>query len=194
LRNIIALVGATIGAAGAIPYILDTIKGKTHPNIVTWVTYTIINTVSMIAAYQSGAIQTAIFGAFGVLAVSSIAVVGIKHGVRKYTAFDIACQILAIAGIIAWRLTGEPAVAVSIMLAVFAIASAPTWRHAWLQPFAETWEGFFIGIVGTVITLASLADFNFVSLAMLIAILCNNTIIIFIVLSRRRVARAAQAH
>jgi len=186
LRNLLAILGATIACSGAIPYILDTIKGKTHPNIVTWVTYTLINAINALAAIQAGATSTALFSTFGVVALGCITVTAIKHGVRKYTRFDMVCQALALVGIIVWRATGAPAAAVSIVLIVFVLASLPTWRHAWIAPQAETWEGFVIGAVGSVITVASLSSASFVALGYPVAVIINNLTIALIVTGRRK--------
>ncbi|HEX3082473.1 MAG TPA: hypothetical protein VHQ86_04410 [Candidatus Saccharimonadia bacterium] len=186
MRSLLAVLGAVIASSGAIPYIIDTIKGKTHPNIVTWVTYTLINCINAVAALQAGATSTALFSGIGVLALGCITITAIKHGVRKYTLFDITCQILAVAGIIVWRATGSPGAAVAIVLCVFMLASLPTWRHSWIAPQAETWEGFVIGAAGSILTLASLPSPSFVGLAYPTAVIINNLTIASIILSRRK--------
>ena len=188
MRNAIALIAAIISSAGAIPYIIDTIKGKTHPNIVTWVTYALINGINAVVALNAGAPRTAVLSIFACAATATIAVMGIKHGVKKYTAFDIACQALAIAGIIIWQLTGTPALAVAIALSVMVVASLPTWRHAWMEPQAENWQGFAIGGFGSLLTITSISEFNFIALAFPIAITLNSAIVVAVVLSRRRQA------
>jgi|SRR6185369_12257709 len=186
MRNALALAAAIIASTGAIPYIIDITRGKTHPNLVTWVTYTLINIVGGFAALNAGEPRTAFLNLFGALATGSIAAMGIKHGVRTYSKFDVACQILAVIGLIVWQLTGVPAIAVAIALFVMLIASLPTWRHAWIAPYAETWQGYLIGAAGSALTVATLSGFNFVALGFPIAIILNNSTIVGIVLIRRR--------
>src|SRR4051812_17314343 len=108
MHDVLAVAGALISSTGAIPYIIDIVKGKTHPNLVTWVTYSLVNIVAALAAFNAGEPRTALLSFCAFLATGAIAFMGIKHGVRKYTTFDIACQILAVVGIILWQLTGNP--------------------------------------------------------------------------------------
>lgn len=186
MRNALALVAAIISALGAVPYIIDVVRGKTHPNVVTWATYALINAINAVAAFNTGAPRTAMLSVAGFVATGSIAAMGITKGVKKYTPFDVSCQILAIAGIIIWLFTGTPAIAVAVALFVMLIASLPTWRHAWLVPAAETWQGFAIGGLGSLLTVVSLSEFGFIPLAFPVAITANSLILVSIILFRRR--------
>ena len=186
MRNTLALVAGLIAFAAAIPYIIDTIKGKTHPNVVTWGTWTLLNVINVAATLNSGAIQTALLAAFTALGTGTIAILGIKKGVKKYTALDIVCQALAIAGIIAWILTDNAAIAIAIAQFVILAAAVPTWHHAWISPFAETWEGFAIALLAGTLTLFSVSTYNFTSIASPLVFLLNSAVIVSIVLIRRK--------
>ncbi len=188
MRNAIAIIAGLITIAGTLPYIIDTAKGKTHPNIVTWLTWTLVNLINTAAALSTGALQTALFGGFSALSTGTIAVMGVKRGVKRYTPFDIGCQVFAVIGIIIWKLTNQPDLAIIIALIVDYAAVLPTWRHAWLAPFAETWQGFAIGGSSAVLTLFAIAHFNFVSLAFPVAIAASNMVTVGIILIRRRQA------
>jgi hypothetical protein len=109
-----------------------------------------------------------------------------KNGVKIYTRFDIACQVLAIAGIIAWQLSGSPVLAVALALSVFLVASLPTWRHAWIAPHAETWEGFVLGGTGSFLTVVSLTQYGFIELAFPTAITLNSILMVSIILGQRQ--------
>jgi len=105
--------------------------------------------------------------------------------VKKYSVFDIACQGLAIGGLVAWRLTGQPDLAVLIAVSIDLVAALPTWRHAWIAPFAETWQGFAVAAGAAALTLATITSYTFVSLAFPILVLTNCSVIVIIVISRR---------
>ena len=104
---------------------------------------------------------------------------------KKYSVFDIACQGLAIGGLVAWRLTGQPDLAVLIAVSIDLVAALPTWRHAWIAPFAETWQGFAVAAGAAALTLATITSYTFVSLAFPILVLTNCSVIVIIVISRR---------
>jgi uncharacterized protein with PQ loop repeat len=67
VRDLLAIVAGIITVAATLPYIINTIKGKTRPNIVTWFTWTLLNTITAIAAYSGHAYQTTIFAGAGAL-------------------------------------------------------------------------------------------------------------------------------
>lgn len=186
MRNAIALLAGIISFASALPYIYDTAKGKTHPNVVTWFTWTLLNLINTVVAINADAAQTAIFTGFSGLATGTIAVMGLRNGVKKYTPFDVACQVVALLGIVLWRLTDNPSLAVGIALGVDITGALPTLRHAWIAPFAETWQSFAIGGVAALLTLISISNYNFVSLAFPVWIGINCALLVGIILTRRR--------
>jgi len=186
MRQILSTAGALILFLSGLPYIIDIIKGKTHPNLVTWITWTLLNVINAVAAASTGAISTAILAASAGLTTAIIVTMGFKHGVKRYTRFDIICQALALVGIVIWRLTASPDLAIAIALSVELIAAFPTWRHAWVSPHAETWEGFGISIPAGLLTIASLTNFTFVTLAYPIVLVGNCAVIVSIILGRRR--------
>lgn len=186
MRNAIALLAGIISFASAFPYIIDTAKGKTHPNVVTWFTWTLLNLINSIVAISSGAVQTAIFTGFSGLATGTITVMGLKRGVKHYTPFDYACQGIALLGIVLWRLTDNPSLAIGVALAVNITGALPTLRHAWIAPFAETWQGFAIGGFAAALSVVTIASYNFVSLAFPVWIGINCLLMVGIILGRRR--------
>jgi len=132
MRELLTFVAGLIILASPIPYIIDIIRNQTHPNMVTWVTWTLINGINTAAAFSAGAWQTGIYGLCGTLATAAIAVLGLWYGVRKYTRFDIICQGVALLGLPLWLLTKQPALAVTMELGVDLAGGLPTLRHAWL--------------------------------------------------------------
>jgi hypothetical protein len=184
MRNAVALIAGLVAVFSTLPYIRDTLKGKTKPNIVTWLTWCLLNTITAFAAYAAHANQTAIFAGAAALCTGFVVIVGLKRGVKKYTTFDIVCQILALVGIILWRLTGQPAVAISINIAADCIGVLPTYRHSWRLPHEETWQSYAIGGVSAVLAIASIQVFNYVSLAYPVYIFLSDASLVWVILYR----------
>lgn len=186
MKNTLAIAAGIISFISAFPYLLDTLKGKTHPNLVTWITWSMLNGLSTLAALSAGAPQTALLSGAATIGTGAIVLAGLKNGVKRYTRFDIICQGLALAGLVLWKLTNDPNTAVALAIGVIIIAAIPTWHHAWVAPRAETWEGFAMGGVAAILTFASLTDFTFASLAYPTMFLCNSILMTSIILGRRR--------
>ena len=187
MREIFVIVAGIISVVSSLPYILDIAKGKTHPNLVTWLTWTILVAINVWVAITAGAYQTAILSGAVLLADIAILSMGFRKGVKKYTPFDIICQILALIAIALWRLTGNPSLAVILSLSALLVAAMPTYRHAWMAPFAETWEGFAMAVAAGLLTIASLSKYDFIALAFPFITVLNCGVVVTIILTRRRV-------
>ena len=186
MRSDLAFVAGCIAIAGAIPYILDTLKGKTHPNIITWFTWTLLNTINAVAAQSSGATQTAIFSTAGALATGAICIVGLRYGLKKYTRFDVICQSTALLGVVLWQLTNQPTVAVLVNVITDFAGWLPTYRHAWKSPHAETWQTFAFSGCSSALTLISIQRYTLIALVFPAYILSANIAIVSTILARRQ--------
>jgi hypothetical protein len=186
MRIDLLILAGLLTPLGYFPYIADTIKNKTHPNLVTWFTWTLIAVINTAAAISTHSTHTAVFSGITTIGNGAILIAALKHGVKKYTLFDFICQALALLGVVLWRLTSSPSLAVLFCVLVIAIAALPTWRHAFLRPFEETWQGFVIGSTSGFVTIASLSSFTFVSVAFPLTASINSALMVCIIVSRRR--------
>jgi hypothetical protein len=186
MKNVLIIVAGILSIISFIPYITDIIKKKTHPNLITWSTWMLVSGINTAAAISDNALHTALLSGASALGDVIIVVLSLKRGVKKYTPFDIVCQVIAAIGIVLWLATGNPSIAVILSLSVIVIAALPTWRHAWLKPSEETWEGFAIAVVAGILTLFSLRSFTLVALAFPIVLIVNCSVMTSIILVRRR--------
>jgi len=183
MRELLTLAAGIIVVVSPIPYVVDIVRGKTRPNMVTW---TIINAINMAAAFSAGAWQTGIYALAATIATGTISVLGIWHGVNKYTPFDIVCQVIALLGIPVWLLTKQPALAIAIELCVDFAGGLPTLRHAWRSPGEETLRTFLLSAVAGLLLLISLKQYSFVAVAMPTYIMLFDSAITTTILLRRQ--------
>lgn len=193
MRTFLIVIASIIPIVGAIPYFIDSIKGKTKPKFATWSTWALLNGINAAAAFSDGSLPTAVASSAGVLATGAIALIALRNGFSQYTRFDAMCQLLALLGIVLWLLTSEPAAAVIMIIIVDFFAGAPTIRHAWSEPFAETPAAFMTGALGSAIIIASLERLTFVGVALPLWILIFDVFVVGIIFMRRRALRASGA-
>jgi len=186
IQEFIAVIAGIIMVVTMIPYILDTIRGKTHPNIVSWFTWTLLTAIGTFAAFSEGAITTAIFSLAATLSTLMIVILGLRGGVKRYTLFDVMCQGVALLGIVLWQITQSAELAVAIVVVTDMIAALPTIRHSWIAPHAETWQTFAYGAFSAALTLFTITQFTFTAFAYPVWITFANTIISTVILYRRR--------
>ena len=60
MKDILLILATLVTIGAVIPYILDVIKGKTKPNIVSWITWTLLTAVATVAEISAGEYRTAV--------------------------------------------------------------------------------------------------------------------------------------
>src|SRR3954471_4047435 len=108
MKDLLLLLSGVITVAAVVPYLRDILRGTTRPNIVSWITWTLLTGIATAAEVAAGEYVAAIFTGSAVLETATIVFLGLRHGYVKYAKFDVICQIAAIAGIILWQLFNSP--------------------------------------------------------------------------------------
>lgn len=186
MKDSLAIVGGLIAAFSTLPYLIDIVRRKSKPNIVTWSTWTLLTGIASAAAFAAGEYRTAFLVLGGTICTGLVALLGLKYGIAKMTWFDGLCQLGAIAGLILWLIFSSPSIAIAFTLAIDFIVMLPTLRHCWVSPQEETWQTYVVGIVAALCTVASLVDYNFVSLTFPLYLIAADGVLAAVIVARRR--------
>ncbi len=103
------------------------------------------------------------------------------------------CQATALCGIVLWKATDNPGLAVLINLGVDFAGLLPTYRHALQAPHAETWQMFAITAFAAALTLVSVQHYTFIALAPPAYICGANVITVSTILFLRRKSKLEEA-
>ena len=161
IKNIFAIAGAVIVLFCTVPYIIDVVRRKTKPNIITWIVWTVLIGIGAAALFVSHDYNAAWLLVGDVIATFAVVVVGLKYGMAELDKLDIILLIGAIVGMILWFVFNTPLIAIIATIAIDFIGTIPTIRHSFHHPEEETYITFALGIVATIFTLLSLSDFRF---------------------------------
>jgi len=186
MKDIFLVLAGVITIASVVPYIRDIISGHTKPDIVSWITWTLLTGIATIAEIADGEYRTAIFTGTAVIETLSIVVLGIKYGHTKYTMFDVICQIGALFGFVLWAIFNSPAAAVIFSATIDFIGALPTVRHSWLKPNEETWITYAMAGAGGVFAIFALTAYNWSSLTYAVYIVLINAVFTFVIITRGR--------
>jgi hypothetical protein len=179
------ILASLITIVSVLPYLRDILKGTTKPNLVSWITWTLLTGIATAAEIAAHEYVAAIFTGSAVIETASVVILGLRHGYVKYTIFDIVCQFSAIVGIILWQLFNSPTVGVLASVIIDFIGALPTVRHTWLKPFEETWAAFGLASLGGVFAIAALSTYNLINLSYALYIVVMNMIIVYVILYRQ---------
>ena len=141
--------------AGEARYFVAVVRGRVHPNPVSWFCWGLAPLVAFAAQMSNGLRPTewmTLVLALGPIAVVTAAVV--KGGIRsRLNRFDLACGASALVGLVAWQVTNRPAVALLFSILADLIAAMPTLRNAYRRPFDEYAPTYLMSSVAMAITL-----------------------------------------
>jgi hypothetical protein len=155
--------GVAIGFAGNLTYVIDTLKGRTRPNRVSWFMWTLGPFVAFAAQLSEGvgiqSLLTFMAGFCPLLVL--IASFADRKAVWKLTAFDLVCGALSLLGLVLWFVTRHAGVAIIFSIAADGLAAIPTIRKSYTDPESEGWVNFAAAAVATGLTLLTIDDWTF---------------------------------
>jgi hypothetical protein len=176
-----AILAALIILMGNGAYAVDTVRGKTQPNRVSWMLWALAPMIAFAAEVAQGV------GLNAVLTLAALASFLDPKAYARVTSFDVGCGVLSLAALGAWAVTGRGNVAILLSVLADFLAAIPTIRKAYLYPHTEHAVAFVAGVAGAAITLLTIApeDWGFASVAFPAYILVDSALIASLILIPR---------
>lgn len=157
------ILGALISFYGGVNYLIDTIKGKTKPNRVTWFFWTLAPMMAFFAELDKGvglqSLMTFMAG-FNPLLILLASFVN-KKAYWELEKRDYYFGALSLLGIVAWQVTGDGNLAILFAIIADGFAAIPTLIKSYLEPETESSLIFLLGINMAGITLLTINDWSF---------------------------------
>lgn len=186
MRTILGWLAPLLSMLSVVPYLIDIIKQKTKPNIVSWITWASLTGVATAAAFAADEPKSAFLTLGSTIGSFAVVVLGLKYGIAKFSRFDALCQAGAIIGLILWLVFNSPLIAIIAAVTIDFIAVLPTLRHSWLEPGEETWQTFAICVVASIFTVIAITDYSVEGLLYPAYLLIANALIVVAVIYRRK--------
>ncbi len=160
-HQILGTIGGLFAFFSIVPYIKDILYGTTRPNVVSYVLWCILLSISVLAQHSSGASWTILLP-MGDLAAALVVVCFcfVGYGYKKYGPIEIICFILAIVAITLWQLTDNPLLAIIFALIADILAGIPTIVKTYRDPKSELALGWFMVAFGASLSLISNTIFD----------------------------------
>lgn len=172
-----AYLSILFGFIGSYYYIKNTINGKTRPNRISWIFWTIAPLVGVYVGYKSGVpipllISTFMAGFCPLLVV--IFSFFNKNSYWRITKFDILCGILSFLAIIIWVTTKNGTISLVFAILADLFAGIPTIIKSWKYSETETFTPYAFGILSQTITIFTITNFSFQNLGFPIYLILMN--------------------
>src|ERR1700759_3963474 len=190
-----AILAAVITVAGNAVYAVDTVRGNTQPNRVSWTLWMVAPLIGFAAevtqrvGLQSLLTFTIGFGPLLVVCASFLD----PKAYARVTPFDVLCGVLSIIALVALAGTGNVAIFFSILADFF--GAVPTLRKSYRDPESEHAVAFLAGVTGSIITLLTItsAEWGFASWGFPVYVIAVSGAIALLIL-RPRLRRSPVGH
>jgi hypothetical protein len=182
------LLAAACAAVQYIPYIYDTIRGKTRPQRVAWLIWFALGGVILFSQLAKGASESLWVTCVQLTGNLVIFLLAIKRGYGNFTKRDGMSLALAGLGLALWAITKEPTVALLVAIAVDGIGAALVAIKAYHDPHGETLSTWvFSGLAGLCAALAVGSFQKSILLAYPVYVVLNSAVTAITIIVRKRV-------
>ncbi len=176
---------------GALSYIRETVQGKTKPNRVTWLLWSIAPLIGSAAAFSDG-VRLATLPVLITGVVPLIVLVASfvnKESYWKLEKTDYVCGLFSVLALVLWRVTDDPVVAITFAIVSDALAALPTVVKSWRFPETESIEVYVTAIFGNATSFFVLKTGDFSEIAFPIYLVSINLLIFFALYRKRFIKR-----
>ena len=182
------IVGALFQALCCFSYLMGTLKGKTQPNRVSWLLWSVAPGIAFFAQISQGVGLSALitFMVGFCPAVIFIASFFNKKAVWKLSRFDYFCGAMAVLAIILWQVTKVGNIAIMFSILADFFAAVPTIVKPYRHPETEDYRVYLGSIISGIITLLALQDWWFQYYGFALYIICQNTLLSSLIVLRPR--------
>lgn len=189
MKTIYSIIAILLTLIGYIPYIKDTIKGKTTPHAYTWFTFGLATAFVFALQLSSGAGV----GSFVTLVISisvfTIFVLSLFKGEKNITSSDTVFLILAMVALVFWLIVKQPIVSVILLSTINILAFIPTIRKSWYKPFSETLSTYIVNASRYLIGLLALEHYNIVTYFFPLSAMIITFSFVVILITRRKIVK-----
>lgn len=186
MKDVFGVVAVILTFVGYIPYIRDTIKGKTKPHVYSWfiwafVTF-IIFALQVFGHAGAGAFVTLATG----LLCLTIFILGMKDGQKDITKFDTVTFVISLIAIGIWVFAKQPVISVVLITTINTLANLPTIRKSWNKPYTETLFTWELGAIRNLLGIVALESYSVLTWLYPVSSLLVNIIVSSLLIIRRK--------
>lgn len=167
MLHYLVLLGALVSLTGCLSYAYETIQGKTKPNRISWLLWSIAPLIATAAGIKSGvtwAVIPVFMSGFGPLLILCSTFLN-KSSYWKLEKFDYLCGFFSLLALVLWAITKNPTIAIFFAILSDATAAIPTLKKSWQNPKTETYTPYLGGLFSVGTAFFAITMWNFASLA-----------------------------
>jgi len=144
MNSVFILISSSLALISPLVYSKAILKGEAKPHRTTRLVLliiTVLSTASLFAQHDTVAIWLA-----GVSALQSVLIftLSIKYGMGGWSRIDLLCLFIAAAGIVLWKTTNNPTLALYASITADFTGMIPALIKTYYHPETEVWSFFIL--------------------------------------------------
>lgn len=164
LKNVLGIIAVTLTFVGYVPYLRDTIAGKTKPHIYSWLLWGIVTSI----AFALQVIGGGGIGSFVTLTAAAmcflVILLSLKYGTNTdITRSDKIFLFLAFVTLVIWLFAKQPLVSIILATSIDLLGFIPTIRKSWNNPYTETVSFYFLNTLRFSLAVISLSTYSLIT-------------------------------
>ena len=188
MKEIVGIIAVALTFVGYIPYIQDTIKGKTRPHVYTWFIWGLVTAIAFGLQLSAKAGP----GAFTTLAAAIVCFIifgfGMRQGSKNITRSDTIFFALSFVALFLWLFAKQPVLSVILVSSIDMLGFVPTIRKSWHKPYEETLISYLLNTFRFCLALLALSHYTIVTaLYPLTWVIANGAFSLYLITRRKKV-------
>lgn len=149
-----------------IPYIIDTIAGRTQPQRASWLIWSVLGSIALVSQIYEGATVSLWFAGVQVTGTVIVFALSIRAGSGVFLSkTDNFILVAAGIGLVLWYFTETAAYALAITISISLLGGVATVTKAWRDPDSETLITWVVSLIASVCAVLSVGKFDLIILA-----------------------------
>lgn len=188
IKQIISAVAIALVFVAYVPYIRDTIKGKTKPHVYSWFMYSFLSLIIFSLQIYGGAGVGAYVTLSTVFICGLIFVLAMRNGDKNIVLADTLFFIASLFATAIWLFADQPYVSIVLLVTIDVLATVPTIRKSWNRPYEETLFAWSLNAFRIALSIFALQEYNLLTVLFPASwVVLNLSFSAMIVLRRRRI-------
>lgn len=182
MSAIFIVISSVLALISPLIYARAILKGEAKPHRTTRFVLLLITslaTASLFAQHDNVAIWLA-----GVSTLQAILIflLSIKYGMGGWARTDILCLLVALIGIVLWRTTDDPSLALYCSIGADFSGMIPALIKTYRLPETEIWQFYLLDVFAAIFSLLALTSWNVQGYSYPVYILAINIVMVLLVL------------
>lgn len=162
----LGVLSGALSAIAYVPYIIDTVRGKTGPQRSSWLIWSILGFIALFSQIYEGASASLWFAAVQVAGTVIVFLLSISKGFGAYIKTpDVLVLGAATAGVLLWYWTDTSAYALAITISISLLGGSLTAAKAYQDPDSETLSTWVVSFIASALAVVAVGSLTPILLA-----------------------------